>query len=272
MPLQLDPRRAMPTEAWPWDARQPPSSLPTGPWIMEQRWHDLLFMHWPIKPEVLRARLPAALAPHLDLFAGQAWLGVVPFWMSHVGLRGLPPWSPFAELNLRTYVNIDGQPGVYFFSLDAESRTAVWGARASFRLPYYYAAMELKQSGEEITYRSQRLGAANSAEFIGKYGPLAEPEFQAAPGSLESFLVERYCLYTANGAKIRRGKIMHRPWPLRRAWCNVESNTIATAAGITLPTSEPVLHYVPTIRVAIWWPQRVTPSISGEPGASATGV
>jgi len=118
------------------DTAHRPWPLPERPWIMTQTWHDLLFAHWPVDKERLRAKLPPGIA--LDLFDGQAWLGVVPFRMSNVAPRGLPalPWvSAFPELNVRTYVTRDGKPGVYFFSLDAANPLAVQTARTLFHLP-----------------------------------------------------------------------------------------------------------------------------------------
>ena len=100
---------------------------------MKQVWHDLLFAHWPVGVEELRALIPAQL--EIDTFGRQAWLGVVPFRMSGVRARGtiaMPRLSRFPELNVRTYVVRDGKPGVWFFSLDAANRLAVWAARAAF--------------------------------------------------------------------------------------------------------------------------------------------
>src|SRR5690348_5636242 len=97
--------------------------LPQGPWAMAQNWEDLLFAHWPVPMEAMRALVPRGL--NLDTFEGQAWIGIVPFRMSGVRLRGLPPMpglSAFPELNVRTYVKSGGKPGVWFFSLDAANR------------------------------------------------------------------------------------------------------------------------------------------------------
>ena len=87
---------------------------------MAQSWHDLLFAHWPVAADALRGLIPGQLA--VATFEGQAWVGVVPFRMNGIRLRGLPalPWlSAFPELNVRSYVTLDGRPGVFFFSLDA---------------------------------------------------------------------------------------------------------------------------------------------------------
>jgi hypothetical protein len=94
------------------------------------RWHDLLFMHWPLRPKVLRPHIPPTLA--LDMFDGWAWLGVVPFRMSGVRPRYVPalPWvSAFPELNVRTYVTYGRKRGIWFVSLDAANPLAVWLAR-----------------------------------------------------------------------------------------------------------------------------------------------
>ena len=110
---------------------------------MRQRWAGLLVLHWPIEISLIQDRLPPGL--HVDTFNGQAWIGVVPFFMQRVRPTGLPPvpWlSWFLELNVRTYVHDDaGNPGVWFFSLDCNQPVAVEIARRAFHLPYQHAAM-----------------------------------------------------------------------------------------------------------------------------------
>jgi uncharacterized protein YqjF (DUF2071 family) len=113
-----------------------PWPLPSGPWIMAQTWHDLLFAHWSVRSETLRRLVPSELA--LDTFDGSCWVAVAPFHMSGIRLRGLPALpglSRFPELNVRTYVTLGGKPGVYFFSLDAGSLPAVWAARRTSPRP-----------------------------------------------------------------------------------------------------------------------------------------
>ncbi len=236
-----------------------PWPLPAGGWVMAQSWHDLLFAHWPMPAAVLRRHIPACLA--IDLFGGQAWLGVVPFRMSGVRLRGTPavPWlSAFPELNVRTYVVADGKPGVWVFSLDAGNAIAVAIARAWFHLPYFRACMSCAARDSWIEYRSERThrGAASGA-LLGRYRPVGET-FLAQSGSIEHFLTERYCLYTADGeGRAMRGEIHHTPWPLQAAEAEFERNTVAQAAGISLPLARPLLHFSKRQDVAVWSPQRL---------------
>src|SRR5438093_9555315 len=100
-----------------------PWPLPRAPWVMAQTWEDLVFLHWPMDPDDLRARLPRGLS--LDTYRGDAWVSITPFVVTGLRPRGIPAvpgLSSFAETNVRTYVTRDGKPGVWFFSLDASSR------------------------------------------------------------------------------------------------------------------------------------------------------
>jgi uncharacterized protein YqjF (DUF2071 family) len=221
-----------------------PWPLPASPWIMTQSWHDLLFMHWPIEPRVMRAKVPESI--ELDLFDGGAWVGVVPFRMSNIAPRGLPalPWvSAFPELNVRTYVTRDGKPGVFFFSLDAASVLAVATARALFHLPYFLAEMQLKARDGWIEYESHRRRGPSPADLVCRYRPIG-PATEPIPGTFDYFLTERYCLYTLDRAsRVRRLEIHHAPWALQRAELELTRNTMAGAAGIQLPSTAPLLHF-----------------------------
>lgn len=219
-----------------------PWPMPDRPWIMTQTWHDLLFAHWPVDQEALRSLVPAVLP--LDLYDGRAWVGVVPFVMTNVAPRGVPSMplvSTFPELNVRTYVTVQGRPGVFFFSLDAASAIAVATARALFGLPYYVAQMQVEAAGPAVRYASRR--KSREATFGARYRAVGDP-CPPEPGTLEYFLTERYCLYTAKGSsRVRRLDIHHPRWPLQRAEADIEENTMAHAAGIRLPDIPPVLHF-----------------------------
>jgi len=217
---------------------------------MGQTWHDLLFAHWPVPVQAMRALVPAQL--ELDAWDGSCWLGVVPFWMSGVrgrGLAGIPGASRFPELNVRTYVTYGGKAGVYFFSLDAASRLAVWAARAFYHLPYFYARMQAERNGESISYLSRRL--ETPAEFRGQYRPIAPVELRQ-PGRVAHWLTERYCLYTVHSGVVYRGDIHHEPWPLQDAQAEIEFNSMAAAVGIVLPECPPRLHFARRLDVLIW--------------------
>ena len=231
---------------------------PIASWVMAQQWHDLLFAHWPTSADLLRAHIPTGL--ELDTFEGTAWLAVVPFRMEGIRLRyapAVPGTSSFPELNVRTYVKRDGKPGVWFFSLDAASALAVAVARAWFRLPYFRANMRCEERLGWIAYQSERTHRhAPSARLIGKYRGVGEP-FRAPQGSLEHFLIERYCLYSAmpNG-QLLRGEIHHAPWDLQPAEAEFEENSMVSHLFGPL-VERPLLHFARRQDVVAWAPQFV---------------
>jgi len=234
-----------------------PIAMPSAPWAMKQKWHDLLFAHWPLPAEKIRHLVPQEL--ELDLREGSAWVAVAPFWMS--GIRGrlappLPFLSKFCELNVRTYVRFKGVPGVYFFSLDAASLPAVLGARAAYKLPYFHAAMLIRSSGESFEYSSSRLQMPRPANFQGRYRPVSTPRVRDR-NSLEAFLTERYCLYAVHQGSVLRAYIHHAPWQLQDAEAEFELNTMAHASGIELPDTRPLLHFSRNLEVLVWWPERL---------------
>ena len=228
---------------------------PDGQPIMHQTWGKLLFMHWRISEESLRPLIPERLT--IDTFDGSAWIAVTPFTMWDI--RAFPPYLPpvpgldrMHELNVRTYVHLDNVPGVWFFSLDANSSVAVLTARTFFHLPYFNAEMSLEQDKETIVYASSRTeDAAPSAEFAATWKTGETLPF-SHPGSLEFFLTERYCLYSAHKQKLYRCRIFHPPWPLRKASLSSFASTMIESHGLPTPEGEPLLHYAEELSVDIW--------------------
>jgi uncharacterized protein YqjF (DUF2071 family) len=236
-----------------------PWPLPTGRWAMTQRWNDLLFAHWPMRIAEIEALLPEGL--EADVFQGSAWIGVVPFWMDKIKVRGLPMIpgaSQFPELNLRTYVRDTrtGTPGVYFFSLDAGSLMAVIVARSLFHLPYYWAQMSLEPRGErEFSYYCRRLLSGKPMRFAARYRGLGPTRklAQSRPGTIEYFLTERYCLFTRDAlGRLLRADIHHVPWPLEEAEAEISQNDLAEHIGLKLPDTAPLLHYSRHLAVYVW--------------------
>ncbi len=232
------------------------------PWLMHQTWCDLLFAHWPVPVEMLHPHIPTSLT--LDTFDGNAWIGIVPFHMRNIHLRGGLPLvgaDAFAELNVRTYVRHGDHAGVWFFSLDAASRLAVWGARRFFHLPYFYAEMESRREGEQVHYRSiRRDRRGHPARFAATYMPTGAP-FHAQPGTLAHFLTERYCLFAVDKrGRLYRGDIEHAPWPLQPATATIPENSM-WLPGWSFPTSAPVLYFAALLDVKVWplTRQRISP-------------
>ena len=198
----------------------------------------------------LRQLVPPELP--LDTYDGHAWVAVAPFHMSGIHARGfaaIPGLSRFPELNVRTYVTLENKPGVFFFSLDVTNIAAVWAARIFYHLPYYRSRIRVEAAGEEIAYSSQRVGA--KAEFRARYRPIG-PVRHRSRGTIEHWLTERYCLYAVARGRVYRAEIHHLPWPLQDATAEIETNSMASAAGFELGTGAPLLHFSRRLEVLIW--------------------
>ena len=233
-----------------------PWPLPDEPWVMTQSWHDLLFAHWPVDVRMLKETLPAGL--ELDLYSGQAWVGVIPFHMTNVAPRGLPamPWvSAFPELNVRTYVRHGGKPGVFFFSLDAGSALTVLGASAWYALPYFMADARLRVTPHGVRFRSRRDHAgAPAAEFVAEYRATG-PVRTRPRARLSRWLTERYCAYTLGvDGGVARTEIHHAPWPLQTAEVTITSNSLLAAAGLDVAGPPRFAHYAAGVDALIWPP------------------
>ncbi len=231
--------------------------LPNRSWVIRQEWHELLFAHWPVPADLLRKRVPPQL--ELDLWHGEAYVGVVPFLLRNMRPRGVPAIpviSHFAEINVRTYVSYKGIPGVYFFSLDAANLSAVLGARFAYALPYYHAKFSTAKANDRIDYASRRLQRPKPANFSASYWPTSDVRAYEPPEqSLERFVSERYCLYAVTKRHVYRTVVHHLPWPLQSAEAVIEQNSMADPIALSL-NGKPLLHFSKFMDVLTWLPEQ----------------
>jgi len=225
--------------------------------VMLHRWERLTMLHWPYPPDVVRPLLPTGL--DLDLFDGQAWVGLVPFAMRIRPPRGpeIPGLSAFPETNVRTYaVGPDGRRAIWFLSLDVPRLPAVLVARATYRLPYHWSRMRLTASGAGVRYVSRR-------RWPGRVGAGGEVVIRPGdpidrPSDLDDFLTARFGLYAATPRGLTYTPVEHRRWPLARAEVVRLDDSLVAAAGLPAPEAAPS-HVVwsPGVDVRIGRPRRV---------------
>lgn len=249
-----------------------------GGWpVLFMRWERLLFLHWAWDPGTIQKTLPEGL--RVDTHEGQAWLGVVPFFMRRVHPTGLPcaPWlSDFLELNVRTYVyDAQGRPGVWFYSLTCNQPVAVELARRFFHLNYVHGRMEAQIAAGAVSYRSRR-GGGPQAEF---HYQADGPTRAAAPHSLEFFLIERYHLFSAaRNGRIYSGRVHHAPYQTAPAAVKTWSFVPAEADGFEFPGRGPDHALVADDLSVTAWPIRgvsrtkIVPIGKPGPGCSASCV
>ena len=229
-----------------------PWALPSGPWTWRQSWLDLAFIHYRVDPALLRPRVPAKL--QVEVFDGSAWVSVVPFRMSDIAPGRMPsvwPLRNFPELNVRTYVTDGVKPGVWFFSLDADCLPIVLGGRLLYGLPYHASRMSLM--GRQGTFVFRSLRNAGRIRFDAEYQGEGDV-YVAAPGTLEHWLTERYCLYSRLGDRVRRLEVHHKPWPLCRGRISIAASDVLPAAKIQVFDEPPLCHVSSGVEVISYAP------------------
>jgi uncharacterized protein YqjF (DUF2071 family) len=164
-------------------------------------------------------------------------------------LPAIPRISTFPELNLRTYVEVNGDPGVWFFSLDATSLAIVLGGRLIYKLPYHLARMRMQRTSAGFDYRSSRLGS--TVKFDTTYHPTGDVFF-ARPGTFAHWATERYCLFSHSSRGITRVDVHHLPWPLQNAGVEIRRNDLFSAIGLNSPSASPVCHFSTGVEVVSW--------------------
>jgi len=223
--------------------------LPKLPWVMKQTWSNTLFIHYPIRLDVLRQLVPSVLP--LDSYNGWGWIGLIAYNMEDVKLRILPVAPACPGLNVRTYVTINEKPGIYFFSLDATSLPIVMFGRTFCFLPYVHANIERQQDNDTHYFRCSR--KKDQAYILDStYRAISKP-YLAEKGSFDEWLTGRYCFYTTTPkGNIIRCDILHQPWLLQHAEAEIRENTALSGQGIHVESVPPVLHYSQQVNVRIW--------------------
>lgn len=204
-----------------------------GPWVWCQDWLDLLFLHWQLPAAALRPHLPPAVA--IETYRGQAWVSLVLFRM-----RVRPRWFPFlpglgnlAEVNLRTYVQVRDEPGIWFLSVHADNPVTIRLARWFTPMPYQRAKLTYPPLAERPPHRGS-LATPTGEGFTVAFEFAGNPR-SSTPGSLDAWLLERYRLYLRQGnGQVAHGDVVHSPWSYHDARVEIEHNTLGRSLGLDL--------------------------------------
>ncbi|MCI0686174.1 MAG: DUF2071 domain-containing protein [Sporichthyaceae bacterium] len=229
---------------------------------MRQHWRHVTFAHWQVDPAEMARVLPvdvraAGLRP--DTLEGAAWVGLVAFQMDDLRPPGLPWLSSFPETNLRTYVRgPDGEPGLWFFSLEAARLAAVLAGRTTFGLPYCWSAMRVEVEPARVSYHSRRRWPGPRGASCRLAVELGAPVIE--PGELDRWLTERYRLFTQVAGRLVTATAEHPPWELATATLLDLDETLLRAAGLAQRTDPPRLHYSAGVRARLGGWRRVRPA------------
>lgn len=229
------------------EVQQRPFPLPTFPWVMTQKWNHLLMLHWPVSRSILEPFVPKPL--QLDTYENTAWISFIPFKVTKMRLRGLPKFPylhTFTEMNIRTYVTYRGNGGVYFFSLNANKWLHVLVPKLTMLLPYYYAKIKLHED-DAYQFSLER----RKEKFTCAYSPTSA-YFLPSEGSLDYWLLERYCFWIVKGKWLFRGDIHHDRWRITEAKGHVSENSLASFLPRSIFQEKPRLHFTEQKQVFVW--------------------
>jgi uncharacterized protein YqjF (DUF2071 family) len=185
-------------------------------------WLRTLMIHYEVDCEALQRVVPF----QLDLRDGRAFVSAVAFTLS--GLRPriasrvtgwfLKPISTHHFLNVRTYVRVNGETGIYFLAEWLSNRLSVALGPLAFGLPYRFGRIEYRHHRKSTSARPCPLSGRVEDHKTGDafaYSAVPSADFrycECEPNSLTEWLMERYTAFTKIGNMKRFFRIWHEPW------------------------------------------------------------
>jgi len=213
-------------------------------WTWRQVWRDLLFLHWRVAAVDLRPHIPPALT--IDALAGEAWVSIVLFRLqvAPIGLPSVPGFSSLVEVNLRTYVTLNDQPGIYFLSIHADNLAALSLARLLTPLPYAWANIRYRPGRRDCACKLRRLTAP--AEELSVQAEFAAAAPASGDDPLESWLLERYRAFAPprhSPALLQSAVVAHEPWKVSPARVELQLNSLGGRFGLALDRPPDAAHF-----------------------------
>jgi len=238
---------------------------------MRMRWLNLTMLHWRYPLEEVQALVPPEFT--VESFDGSAWVGVVPFEME-IDIPFAPEMKSilhFPETNVRTYVHgPSGEPGVWFWSLEASSLSAVVTARSAYQVPYFWSDMSVDRvdssgstatadtsgPGHRLRYETRRRWPKPTGVTSNVVVEVGDAILEEETTELDNFLTSRWALYGAAWNFRSYAPMFHEPWPLYEAKVLHCDDQLVAATGLSQPEDDPIVHYSPAVNVRCGWPGR----------------
>lgn len=181
--------------------------------LWEAEWDRVLMLHWSVPTALLQKVVPFPL----DEYSGRAWVSAVVFTMRGMRLPWAGRWAgrfslPFthhAFLNLRTYVKVGDETGIFFLREWVPLLPTIALARPMYGLPFSPSTLEFSHQHESGEVWGTV--AANGGRLA--YEAEVGPRFDACEaGSWTEFLMERYTAFTEWRGWLRKFHVWHPPW------------------------------------------------------------
>ena len=241
-------------------ARRRMLAVPGEP-MFYARWDRAVFIHYAADPATLQRDVPFAL----DLRDGRAYVSLVAFTLTRMRPRiggRLGEWifRPIAThgfLNIRTYVQHGGEPGIYFLAEWLSNPLSVRLGPQTFGLPYRSGHLEYDHASDGSALQGTVDARAGRLVYEGK---VEEADFAASQtDSLTEFLLERYTAFTRRGKRSRFFRVWHPPWEQAPAEIKVSADTLMAGTGHWWKTAECAgANYSPGAEVWMGRPHRIS--------------
>ncbi|MFC4736591.1 DUF2071 domain-containing protein [Bacillus daqingensis] len=191
--------------------------MPTKP-TATQTWENMLLYHLEVDPDRLAEALPEPFQP--SLFDGKAWLTTACFTCrssSAVFLGRSLSLPVYEEVQVRTYLDYDGDPGLYMFSSDVSHRSVVKGARLTLKLPFYEASIERRR---DTAYHVMSKRLKSDARFQAAF----RPGTQRDTTTFADWAGNRSCMWKKTKNGVEKAVINPGGWDLYEAEAEVSSS------------------------------------------------
>ena len=214
-------------------------------------WDNAVFIHYQADPAALQSCVPFTL----DRFGGRAFVSVVAFTIRDMRPRlggSLAAWmmKPIAThhfFNVRTYVQHNGEPAIYFMAEWLSNRLSVILGPLTFGLPYRFGKLDYTNGGAN----DQIGGTIRAKQGVFQYQASLLHELRTCePESLTEFLLERYTAFTSAGWRKQFFRVWHEPWQQSSIDVDVKADDLLAATGRWWSTAQLVsANYSPGVPV-----------------------
>ena len=226
--------------------------------LFDASWDRAVFIHYEADPAALQRCVPFPL----DLHNGRAFVSLVAFTMRRMRPRRggrltewlLKPIATHEFLNVRTYVRVNDEPGIFFLAEWLSNRISVPLGPPVFGLPYRYGRIAYSHAAAGVC---GRVDAKNGS--IKYSGAVADVELETCVhGSRDEFLLERYTAFTRRFRGSRMFRVWHPPWAHAPVNLHVHDDGLLAATGAWWQTAQYVgANYSPGVDVWMGRPLRL---------------
>lgn len=240
------------------NARKRLLSRPGEPLLFAD-WEQLLMIHYRVDPDSLQDLVPFKL----DRYDQSAWISLVAFtlrdmrprWFGPLGARLFKPIATQNFLNLRTYVKVRGENGIFFLAEWLTNRVSVILGPIVFGLPYRYGRIRYRHHTFKTTgHISGRIYSSATDAALSYTAHLSSPaDFcESGRGSLTEWLMERYTAFTHYHARARFFRVWHEPYLQSPAAAQIHDQSLIEMEWPLLCGLKPqCANFCPGVR-AVW--------------------